>query len=121
MLKVPCRLDDIYVQNPIVEFKNREKYGDFDPVKPDEDPNALAVGREPLTDVEFEKMKSSVLRVARFFGGEVELDLNTLLCRLISAAELAYSGEVAIGCSSMSLARSLSARPGTNDALTVNV
>ncbi len=66
------------LKNPIVEFKNREKAGDFEPLKADEDPNNLPPGREPMTDEEFEVAKREAIDKGALWAGKADDDLLTL-------------------------------------------
>ena len=66
------------LKNPIVEFKNREKAGDFEPLQPGEDPNNLRPNRQIMSDQEFEEAKQLALARGRLWQGKAEDDLLTL-------------------------------------------
>lgn len=66
------------LKNPVVEFKAREKNGDFDELKPGEDPDNLPPGREPLTDEEYEARKQKVLADSVLWEDKPDADLLTL-------------------------------------------
>lgn len=65
--------------NPSVEFKKRAKNGDFDSLKPGEDPNSLPPNRCPMDDEEYEEYKSRVIQMAEcLWEDKPEQDLLTL-------------------------------------------
>lgn len=63
---------------PSVEFKNRTKNGDFDPLGPDEDPDNLPPNREPMTDEQFAEYKARVTKLSELWDEKPVADLLTL-------------------------------------------
>lgn len=67
------------LKNPAVTFTERVKNGDFNPLAPGENPNALPPNREPMTDEEYEKAKERVNWLAiNLWENKPEADLLTL-------------------------------------------
>lgn len=66
------------LKNPSVEFKARSKNGDFDPLKPGENPDMLPSGREPMTDEEYNEAKERVVKLSELWEDKAEADLLTL-------------------------------------------
>ena len=71
------------LKNPIVEFKNREKNGDFNPLTGEEQMTLdrggkLRASRQPMTDEEFQVAKQEALDRGKLWQGKAEDDLLTL-------------------------------------------
>lgn len=71
------------LKNPIVEFKNREKNGDFNPLTDEEQMTLdrggkLRASRQPMTDEEFQIAKQEALDRGKLWQGKAEDDLLTL-------------------------------------------
>lgn len=71
------------LKNPIVEFKNREKNGDFNPLTDEEQMTLdrggkLRASRQPMTDEEFQVAKQEALDRGKLWQGKAEDDLLTL-------------------------------------------
>ena len=64
------------LKNPIVEFKNREKNGDFEITL--DHGGKLRNGRQPMTDEEFQVAKQEALDRGKLWQGKAEDDLLTL-------------------------------------------
>ena len=71
------------LKNPIVDFKNRAKAGDFEALSDDEKAalaagKSLRAGREPMTDEEFEAAKQNAMARGNLWAGKAEDDLLSL-------------------------------------------
>ena len=71
------------LKNPIVEFKNREKNGDFNPLTDEEQMTLdrggkLRASRQPMTDEEFQVAKQEALDRGKLWQGKAEDHLLTL-------------------------------------------
>lgn len=83
------------ITNPLVEFKNREKNGDFEPLRDDEIADDLMPGREPMTDAEFADAKKAAMALAEFWEGASSAKPFEVLSRAIMMMEPdeAYYGQ----------------------------
>lgn len=66
------------LKNPTVEFTARLKNGDFAPLGPDEDPNNLRPGRQPMDDEEVDALAAEATALSVLWENKPECDLLTL-------------------------------------------
>lgn len=66
------------LKNPTVEFTARLKNGDFAPLGPDEDPNNLRPGRQPMDDEEVDALAAEATALSALWENKPECDLLTL-------------------------------------------
>ena len=75
-------LSGVKLKNPVIEFKNREKRGDFDPLQDGENEDNMPRWREPLTDEEYEYRKRTVLEKGMYWRDAAEISGLDLLANM---------------------------------------
>lgn len=76
--------------NPIIEFRNRECRGDFEPIRDDEltrleTGDSLAKNRAPMADAEFESAKIQAIQRGALWRGHKSLPIFVLARNIVES------------------------------------